>query len=108
MKIEMFDIIDSTIYGKSRGYIQTLELPISLQLNRRRSAGRGPGMAPPTIAREARRADSRNPGRKRVKAVFVCINKFHLQLNDISVSLIQTQNYYNYIFRSPVRLDALG
>jgi hypothetical protein len=41
MKIGILsDIINSTLF-KSRGYIQTMELSIRLQLNHRRSAGRG-------------------------------------------------------------------
>jgi hypothetical protein len=48
-------------YAKSRGYIQTLELSISLQPNHRRKAFRGRERPP---CPEARRADLRHPGRK--------------------------------------------
>jgi hypothetical protein len=57
-------------YAKSRGYIQTLELLISLQHNHRRSAGRGLERRPDHIA-GGPQADSRHPGRKE-ECVLVC------------------------------------
>jgi len=42
----------------------------------------------PTIAREAHRADSRNPSRKRGKLTSCASAPYHLQFNDISISLI--------------------
>jgi hypothetical protein len=62
-----------------------LALSISLQLDRRRSAARGLERAP-TVAREARRADSRNPRRKIEKQSSSASPLSHLQLNDISIS----------------------
>ena len=64
-----------------------MQLSAWIAFNRRRSAGRGLERRP-NIAREARRADSRNPSRKRGKLTSYASAPYHLQFNDISISLI--------------------